>query len=177
MGQVYRSTNGTGAKPSFSLVKAPTLGNYVSRIAISAVDPNVVYVATGSFGSTNVIKTVNGGASWWDATGSGATGLPDVPVNDLEIDPANPDTIYAGTEVGVFVSQDGGATWDLPQDGPANVSVDELFWMGATLVAATHGRGMFAADSSGAAPPKAAAAPALLDFGSVAVSSGAHRGA
>ena len=48
-----------------------------------------------------------------------------------EIDPANPNTIYAGTEVGVFVSQDGGATWDLPQDGPANVSVDELFWMGA----------------------------------------------
>ena len=171
MGQVYRSTNGTGATPSFSLVKAPTLGNYVSRIAISAVDSNVVYVVTGSFGSTNVIKTVNGGASWWDATGSGATGLPDVPVNDLEIDPSNPDTIYAGTEVGVFVSQDGGATWDLPQDGPANVSVDELFWMGATLVAATHGRGMFAADSSGEAPPKAAATPAMLDFGSVAVSS------
>ena len=171
MGQVYRSTNGTAAKPSFSQVNAPTLGNFVSRVAISAVDPNVVYVATGSFGSTNVIKTVNGGASWGNATGSGATGLPDVPVNDLEIDPSNPDTIYAGTEVGVFVSQDGGATWDLPQDGPANVSVDELFWMGATLVAATHGRGMFAADSSGAAPPKAAAAPPLLDFGSVAVSS------
>jgi hypothetical protein len=171
MGQVYRSTNGAAAKPVFSLVKAPTLGNFVSRIAISGADPNVVYVTTGSFGSTNVIKTVNGGALWSDATGSGATGLPDVPVNDLEIDPSNPDTIYAGTEVGVFVSQDAGATWDLPQDGPANVAVDELFWMGATLVAATHGRGMFAADSSGAAPPTAVASPALLDFGSLAVSS------
>ena len=171
MGQVHRSTNAAAATPRFSPVKAPTLGNFVSRITISASDSNVVYVSTGSFGPTNIIKTVNGGVTWSDATGAGATGLPDVPVNDLEIDPSNPDTIYAGTDVGVFVSLDGGATWDLPQDGPANVSVDELFWMGATLVAATHGRGMFAADSMGAAPPKAVASPALLDFGSPAVSS------
>ena len=31
-------------------------------------------------------------------------------------------------------------------DGPANVSVDQLFWLDtSTLVAATHGRGMFKA--------------------------------
>src|SRR5207237_353082 len=52
--------------------------------------------------------------------------------------------IYVGTEVGVFSSEDAGATWFTTNDAPANVSVDELFWLDkATLVAATHGRGMF----------------------------------
>jgi hypothetical protein len=45
--------------------------------------------------------------------------------------------------VGIFTSEDAGATWWLPHDGPANVSVDELFWMNDTLVAATYGRGLF----------------------------------
>jgi regulation of enolase protein 1 (concanavalin A-like superfamily) len=169
MGQVYRSTNATASAPRFSAVKVPTAGNFVSRIAISPVDANVAYVATGSFGPRNILRTVNGGATWSDATGAGTTALPDAPVNDLEIDPADPSTVYAGTEVGVFISRDGGATWELPQDGPANASVDELFWMGTTLVAATHGRGMFAADSSGAAPAKVESTPAELNFAATAV--------
>ena len=51
--------------------------------------------------------------------------------------------LFIATEVGVFVSMDGGENWEIPQDGPANVAVDELFWMDHVLVAATHGRGMY----------------------------------
>jgi photosystem II stability/assembly factor-like uncharacterized protein len=166
LGQVYRTAGGTAASPTFGAVGAPTSGAFVTRITISRDDPNVVYVTTGGFLPQNVLKTTDGGATWKDATGTGASGLPNVPVNDLEIDPAHPNTIYVATEVGVFISQDGGTTWDLPQDGPANVAVDELFWMGSTLVAATHGRGMFAADSSGDTPPAMSASPGQLDFGS-----------
>jgi PKD repeat protein len=36
-----------------------------------------------------------------------------------------------------------GTTWSTGNDGPANVSVDELFWMSNKLVAVTHGRGMW----------------------------------
>jgi len=36
-----------------------------------------------------------------------------------------------------------GASWKLPHDGPTNTSVDELFWVNYTLMAATHGRGMY----------------------------------
>ena len=44
----------------------------------------------------------------------------------------------------MFTSRDGGSSWFTTNNGPANVSVDELFWLdNATLVAATHGRGMF----------------------------------
>jgi hypothetical protein len=53
--------------------------------------------------------------------------------------------------VGVFTSEDGGATWNVPQDGPANVSVKELFWIGTTLYAATFGRGLYRIDIPNAA--------------------------
>jgi hypothetical protein len=71
----------------------------------------------------------------------------------------DPATIYAGSEVGLFVSHDRGATWALPQQGPANVSVDELFVMGSTLVAATHGRGLFAQDLNPQGTPTLSIAP------------------
>ena len=73
------------------------------------------------------------------------TGLPDVPVRSLVYHPRNSNLLYVGTEIGIFSSDDAGATWDVTQGGPANVSVDELFFMGNDLVAATHGRGIYRA--------------------------------
>ncbi|MCA3554826.1 hypothetical protein [Aestuariivirga sp.] len=52
-----------------------------------------------------------------------------------------------GTEVGLFTSENGGTTWSATNDGPANVAVFDLFWLNnQTLVAVTHGRGMFKAN-------------------------------
>ena len=167
-GRVYRAANGTASMPTFQLMKVPTNGNFVTGIAISPFDANVVYVTTGSFGLTNIVKTIDGGTTWTDATGAGDSALPEAPVHGLAIDPMRPDTVYAATEVGVFVSSDGGGSWDLPQDGPANVCVDQLFWMGTTLVAVTHGRGMFAIETTGTAPA-IAIAPTHVDFGVQAV--------
>ncbi len=164
-GRVYRAANGAAAMPTFQRLAAPTNGNFVTSITISPFDANVVYVTTGSFGSTNIVKTIDGGATWTDATGAGASALPEAPVHGLAIDPMRPDTIYAATEVGVFMSGDAGRTWDLPQDGPANVCVDQLFWMDTTLVAVTHGRGMFAVETSAAGAPVLAITPTHVDFG------------
>jgi len=56
------------------------------------------------------MKSNDGGATW---TGIGVATLPSFAnVWSLVIDPANPDTIYAGeTSKGVYKSVDGGATW------------------------------------------------------------------
>ena len=61
-----------------------------------------------ALGGSPVFRTVDGGATW---TGAGS-GLRTIGVRAFAIDPAAPDTIYAGTELeGVFKSTDAGATW------------------------------------------------------------------
>ena len=71
--------------------------------------------------------------------------MPRAPIRGLAQHPSNPDWIYAGTEVGVFASEDGGATWAAVNEGPANVSVDDLRFLrnSHTLLAGTHGRGLW----------------------------------
>lgn len=151
-GRVYKTTAATS--PAATVVASwvtlddngatnPLPNRRVTRLSVDPANPNVVYATFGGFSSPNVWKSVNGGVTWASASGSGTTGLPSAPVRDLEVHPTNSNWLYAGTEVGIFTSEDGGATWGLPHDGPSNASVDELFFMGTTLVAVTHGRGMF----------------------------------
>jgi hypothetical protein len=148
-GDVYRTTNGTAGAPTWVLRDntTPALpARKVTRIAIDPTNSNVVYVTFGGFSADNVYKTTNAGDTWVDRTGSGGTGLPNAPIRTLAIHPDNSQWIYAGGESGIFASEDGGATWNLPHDAPANVSVDELFIMqnaNRDLVAATHGRGIY----------------------------------
>ncbi len=145
-GDVYKTANGTSATPTWVKMDDgtnPLPNRYVTRITLDKTDTNKVYVTFGGFSADNVWMTTDNGSTWADRTGSGLTGLPDVPVRSLVIHPDYPAWIYVGTEVGVFASEDSGATWKLPHDGPTNTSVDELFWMNYTLVSVTHGRGMF----------------------------------
>jgi hypothetical protein len=89
--------------------------------------------------------TRNGGVDWFPP----ASALPPAPVRAVAVHPRRPQLVYLGTEVGVFASEDAGGHWSPTNEGPANVSVDDLIWLGETLVAVTHGRGMFRIDLSG----------------------------
>lgn len=160
-GRLYKTTTATSAASTVTSSwqtidnngsSNPLPNRRVTRVTVDPSDANIAYVTFGGFSGDNVYKTTNGGTSWTNITGpsGGATALPDVPVRDLEINPSNTSWLYAGTEVGVFASTDGGTTWSLPHDGPANVSVDELFYLGTKLYAVTHGRGMFYIDTASA---------------------------
>ena len=126
----------------------PLPNRFITDIAISPHDPLEVLVTFSSSAPDNVWYTGTSGAFWYDATGSGDTGLPDIHVNTCTWHPTNPSWIYVGTAVGMFASEDGGATWNRTpaygdHDGPCNTSVHDLFWAGDQLIAATHGRGMY----------------------------------
>ncbi len=159
-GRLYKTTMGTAAAGtvlgSWTTLDDngsanPLPNRRITRITVDPGDNQVVYVTFGGFSGDNIYKSTNGGATWSDITGpfGGPTALPDVPVRDLEVHPANSSWLYAGTELGIFTSENGGASWMLPHDGPSNVSVDELFFLGSTLVAVTHGRGLFSTPTSG----------------------------
>ena len=144
----------------------------VTRITVDPANANVVYVTFGGFSADNVYRSADGGSTWADRTGSGGTGLPDIPIRTLVVHPDNSQWLYVGGESGIFTSEDAGATWHVPHDGPANVSVDELFFLNnATreLVAATHGRGVYKQATSGG--PVLEVTPTSVVFGSVAAGS------
>jgi len=139
-GAVYYTTNGTSGSPTWYPSGSGTLpARACTRLAVDPNNVSIVYACFGGYSSGNVYKTVNGGATW---SNIGAA-LPNVPVRSLVIAPLNSSYLYVGTDIGVFASADGGATWSTGNEGAANAAVDELFWMGNTLVAATHGRGLF----------------------------------
>lgn len=165
-GQIYRTLNGTcfsdgTCTPGGACPNAPTWtridnlptppaatppARFVTRLAIDNTKaPNWIYATFGGFANNNVFVTRDLGSTWIDVSGATgtATDLPAVPIRSIVINPAVADNLYVGTEVGIFASEDAGATWQLPQGGPANVSVDELFWYQGDLLAATHGRGVY----------------------------------
>ncbi|MFP3938758.1 MAG: WD40/YVTN/BNR-like repeat-containing protein [Thermoanaerobaculia bacterium] len=98
-------------------------GGSIGAVAVSAWDPNVVYVGTGE-------KTVRGNVSHgdgvWKSTDAGRTwthvGLAESRhVSRIRIHPKDPDRVYAAAlghlygpneERGVFRSTDGGETWE-----------------------------------------------------------------
>jgi hypothetical protein len=133
--------NATAAQPVWETPGSGPPVVSVTRIAIDPLDNERVLVAFGQRSAGNVWRTTDGGATWTNASGAGSTALPAVPVRSLAIHPRNSSLIYAGTDQGLYSSRDGGATWR--EDGPALVSVTDLFWMDTRLVAVTDGRGMF----------------------------------
>ncbi|NJN92681.1 MAG: DUF11 domain-containing protein [Anaerolineales bacterium] len=169
-GRIYKTSNGAATSPTWTQVNTNPPGlpsRYVTRLTVDPNNSNIVYATFGGFSQDNVWRTGNGGATWSDITGSGAAGLPDAPVRSLVIHPLNSNWLYVGTEIGVFASEDSGATWQLPHDGPANVSVDELFWQGQDLVAATHGRGLFKATTLPSLTLTKTASPSLAEAGGI----------
>jgi len=147
-GTLAMTTNGTATTPTWKVISTggtPTPNRYVTRILVDPDNSNVVYVTLGGFSTNNVWKTTNGGATWSSITGTGTGTLPQVPVRAIVRDLYSANSLMVGTEIGVFSTTDGGQSWSVSNDMPTNVSVDELVYMNnsTTLLAGTHGRGVW----------------------------------
>ncbi|MDP9337564.1 MAG: hypothetical protein M3P45_01710, partial [Acidobacteriota bacterium] len=114
----------------------------VGVLAVDPQRPDTLYAG----GSVGVLKSTDGGTSWY-AVNSGLPGLPDVyGVRALVIDPQNSTTLYAAIAGKVFRSTDGAATWSEVTSGLTTLSVTALAIdpSNSTVYAGTYGGGMFA---------------------------------
>jgi hypothetical protein len=149
-GEVFRSLDALSPTPTWTRVGTGVLpARRVQRITIDRGNPNRVIVAVTGFVANNVWQSLDGGATWASTTSN----LPNAPVFDVKINPVNSGWLYAATSVGIFTSENGGASWSTTNEGPANIRVRELFWLdNNTLGAATYGRGMFRAAVASGGP-------------------------
>ena len=141
-GQVFATS--TAANP-MSEVTGPWGAHYVARAVIDPKNASTAYVALDGYGFPNhVWKTTNLNATtptWTAASG----GLPDVPVNSFVVDPVFPNSLFAGTDIGVFSSTDGGTTWTPYGSGLPRVAVFDMAInkVSRKLRIATHGKGIW----------------------------------
>jgi photosystem II stability/assembly factor-like uncharacterized protein len=138
--RVFRYTTGTSPQLMTGLPN-----RYCLDINWHPTNPEVAWAVFGGFNTQHVWRTVNGGQSW-DAIDNG---LPDVPVNTMVIDPANPEILYIGNDLGVWVSMNDGQSWAPYGDGaPQAMLVMHLSVIPQTrkLRVATHGLGMWQID-------------------------------
>ncbi|MBM4109354.1 MAG: hypothetical protein FJ255_11210 [Phycisphaerae bacterium] len=146
-GQVYRSANATLASPDWTRVDenpGPLPDRWPSRIAIDPGHHDRVYVALMGYAAGNVWRSPDAGRTWLNASGAGGTALPPIPVPALAVQKDAPGRIYAGTDIGLFISGDDGATWSRLDPGVGPTPVEEFVWKDPrTLLVVTHGRGMY----------------------------------
>ena len=133
---VYKSTDNAKTFQHMGLTDTGTIG----RIVIHPTDPNIVYVASaGQEWVENemrgVFKTTDGGKTWTHSLKIS----PKTGVNDLAMDPKDPNTLYAGawqrqrrkwndprvevgfSEGGIFKTTDAGKTLDATDERPAAI--------------------------------------------------------
>lgn len=141
----------------------------ITGLATHPTDPNTAY-ATFSFAQApKILRTTDLGQTWEDISGFGTgtestTGFPDVATFHLLVMPFDNNIIWAGTEIGIFETTDGGGSWHfLDSDLPA-AAIYDLSIVNDQVIAATHGRGIWTVtlpELSGYEPPDVALAPIL----------------
>ncbi len=136
--KIYGSTNG-GAVWTDVTDSLPY--RYPTDIEFDPTDSRTAYVTLSGYGSGHLFKTTDLGQSWADITSN----LPDIPHQAIAVDPLAPTHLYAGTDLGVFYSSNGGTTWEDYSTGmpPAMVLDLVVSRSNNALRAATFGNGVY----------------------------------
>jgi photosystem II stability/assembly factor-like uncharacterized protein len=142
-GEVYRND---AALTSTQWSPSKPRDGWVSWIQFDPADSAVVYATYAGFGGPHVWKSSDAGATWTSIDGN----LPDIPVHSIAIDPARRDRLYLGTDLGVFVTLNGGAEWQVENSGFAPAVTETVLIAqgarGPAVYAFTHGRGVWRAE-------------------------------
>ncbi|MHB1808481.1 MAG: hypothetical protein ACYCU0_04210 [Solirubrobacteraceae bacterium] len=116
-GGIWSSTNDGASWVTHT--DSVSTGLAIGALTIDPADPSVIYAGTGEanncadcFYGGGVLKSEDGGETWSvENPGEVFTG---VHFSAIAVDPKSPNTIYATTTAGFFVSRDGGASWAHP---------------------------------------------------------------
>ena len=149
---IYRTLDGG---TNWTQVNNNLPNKYISYIIVHPSDENKVWVTlSGYTSSEKVYKSTDGGDNWVNISGT----LPNIPINCIELDKSDVlETIYIGTDLGVFSTDSTLSDWNLFGNNLPHVIVNELEiqYQSNKLFAATYGRGLWSIDLEITSPPTA----------------------
>jgi photosystem II stability/assembly factor-like uncharacterized protein len=146
-GRLFRiDWSGTAWSAANALV-APRAGAWISDIAVDAANLNRIWVTSSMVGGGRVFRSDDAGATWTDLS----AGLPNLPINAVEIHPSNPSRVWVAADLGVYQTTDAGAHWSGFALGLPNVLVEDLEYhpYARVLRAGTRNRGVWQIDVDG----------------------------
>jgi len=144
-GNVKVTTNNGG---TWTTITSGLPNRWITRVAADPLNAGTAYVTLSGYRDNeylpHVFRTTNFGSTWQSISSN----LPQIPVNDIIIDPSNTSTLYVATDAGVYYTTNLGGTWQVLGTGLPLVVVTDITLHDPTrlLVAATYGRSMYKAD-------------------------------
>jgi len=121
---------------------------WVTRVAVDPINESIVYVAFNGLKwrdpQPHVFRSTDKGTTWSDISSN----LPDAPVNAFAVDPFEPERLYLGNDVGMYVSFNSGQSWWVLGEGLPVLPIGDIKIHPTTreLVAGTYGRSMYKID-------------------------------
>lgn len=118
---------------------------WVTHVVADPIDENTIYATISGFRwdeqLPHVYKSTNLGQTWQNISSD----LPELPVNDIVLDPAVSGNIYIGTDAGVFFTNNSGQEWFMLSNGLPNVAVTamKIHHPSRSLVIGTYGVSMY----------------------------------
>ncbi|ANQ48393.2 T9SS type A sorting domain-containing protein [Flammeovirga sp. MY04] len=118
----------------------------ISKIVSDPILPNVAYITFAFNDSPKIIKTDDYGKTWKDISGYANTSrhpLPNVQVYDLFVFPYNNQILWAGTEIGLFQTLDGGKSWHRLKSNFPATSVFNIHYRDNSIFIGSQGKGIW----------------------------------
>jgi hypothetical protein len=140
-GRIFR-TRWTGASWSApAALTTPRANAVVSDLYVEPATLTRMWATHRTIGGGRAYVSDDGGGAWTDRT----AGLPNLPINAVEVDPWNRNRIWVAADLGVYQSHDSGASWTDFSNGLPNMYVGDLLFHphARVLRAGTRNRGVW----------------------------------
>ena len=123
---------------------------WISRLVPSQHADGTVYVTQRGREDDDFAPYIFKSSDFGKTLTSIVSNIPAGSVNVIREDPADPNTLYVGTDFGAFVSVDGGRHWNVLGSNLPSVQVSDLQYQprDKVIVISTYGRGMWALDAA-----------------------------
>jgi photosystem II stability/assembly factor-like uncharacterized protein len=138
--KIYKTTNGGAAWTLITSTSIP-----ITNIKIHPKNPHVFYYTLSSYVASGKVYRINSLATGVEKSTNLTLNLPNVAINCIVFDKDSKESLYIGTDVGVFYKDTAMGAWESLNTNLPNVVVTELEinQKERLLYAATFGRGVW----------------------------------